>query len=539
MGVLRKLIDRIENIYPLYFFTIIFLVAFIVYGNSLFNGFVWDDEEQILKNNIIQSFSNFPYIFKGATFSTGGAGLSGWFFRPLLTFSFMLNYAFFGANAFGFHLFQIIFHALNGILLFKIIQSLLLLEKEKKVMLPSFLVSIIFIIHPGISEAVSYVSALSEVMYAFFGLAAIFLIIKNQKDIRIKKIIIISAFLFFALLYKESALAILPIIGSYFLIYKRAYFKRWLIYLGSIISLYFFTRLILAQTQIRHPEFSPISESPFLTRLMTIPLELFNYLRLVFYPRDLSISQHFVVNSPALSSFFLPLLIDIIFFGFIFYLALRLKSKLIIFGLIWFVFGFALISNIFPLDMTIAERWLYFPIIGLLLIFSAAFSILIKQGGLGYLALILLILSFFPLSARTIIRNSNWHDGLTLYSNDIKISKNSFDLENNLGVELFRNGETQKARQHFKRSIELQPKWYFAYNNLGVVYQKEGDFEKAKNLYQKTLSISDYYVAYENLAILLLKTEKPNETLAFVEKALKRLPNNQILKSVYEVLNSK
>ena len=42
---------------------IIVLVGFGVYFNSLFNGFVWDDEEQIVNNAIIQSMSNLPQIF--------------------------------------------------------------------------------------------------------------------------------------------------------------------------------------------------------------------------------------------------------------------------------------------------------------------------------------------------------------------------------------------------------------------------------------------------------------------------------------------
>lgn len=97
---------------------IIVVLGLLAYLNTLGNSFVWDDEEQIVNNTIIQNLSNIGQISSGATFSTGGAGLSGWFFRPFLTLSYMLSFAIFHLNAWGYHLIQVIFHILNAILLF-------------------------------------------------------------------------------------------------------------------------------------------------------------------------------------------------------------------------------------------------------------------------------------------------------------------------------------------------------------------------------------------------------------------------------------
>lgn len=529
-----RLIAKIEDTPPLYLLTILFLAAFLVYGNSLLNDFVWDDEEQIVKNTIIHSLKNFPSILSGATFQTGGAGLSGWFFRPLLTFSFMINYALFRQNAFGFHLFQVFFHFLNGVLIFKIIQLLLLPEKSKATTFISFLVSLIFIVHPGISEAVSYISALSEVMYTFFNLLAIFLIVKvNPKFLKPSLIVAVSVFLFLGMLFKESAIVVFPIIIAFLLIYRRSDWKRWLVTLGVVLSIYLFVRLVLTGTPIRSPEFSPISEAPLWERLLTVPLGLLNYLRIAFYPAHLAISQHFVVRSLTFSTFLLPLLLDLIFAGFLFFVAWRLKSKLVVLGLLWFGLGFSLISNLFPLDMTIAERWLYFPMIGIMFILAALLNWLFQhKAKLIPLYLIFLVGFIVTLSVRTVFRSLNWHDGLTLYTHDIKISQNSFDLENNLGVELFRKGQVQEAKVHFERSIKLQPKWHFAYNNLGAVYQSEGNLNLAKNLYQLSIEKGNYYLAYENLAQLRHKTEKPEDLLPFIESSLGRLPNNEILNKI-------
>lgn len=510
---------------------LIIILGLVVYSNSLFNGFVWDDEEQIVNNQVIQSLANLPQIFSGATFSTGGGGLSGWFFRPLLTFSYMLNYAIWGQNAFGFHLFQLIFHLANSVLLFKILQILLKDFKNKFTLLTSLFISLIFVVHPAITEAVSYVAALSEVMYTFLNLSAFYLLLKSDPlKPKFRNLLLVSLLLFLGLLFKESAIIIFPIIIIYLFLYKRSDLKYWLTAGGVTLAFYFFMRLVLVQTPIRHPQFAPISETPLLFRLMTIPQELFSYLRIVFFPDRLAISQHFVVVNPTLFEFFFPLALSLLFLGLIFFLAWKLKSKLMLLGLSWFILGFLLISNIFPLDMTIAERWLYFPILGLMLVFAAVlFWFLTTKPRFLIPLSVVLILAILGLGTRTMVRNNNWRDGLTLYRHDIKISKNSFDLENNLGVELFRNGQYAESKKHFEKSIELQPKWHFAYNNLGAVYEQEKDYQKAKEFYQKTLEISDYYLAYENLAKLVLFQGGAKEAKEFTEDALKKLPYNSNL----------
>lgn len=519
---------------------LIAVIIFFAFANMLTNSFVWDDEEQIVNNPVIRNFSNLPQILSGATFNTGGAGLSGWFFRPALTFSYMLIFRIWGANPFGFHLFQLLIHIGVAILLFEILE---LLSKDLKSEYSSpinALISIIFGIHAGISEAVSYAASFSEIGYTIFNLAALlFLLTTNNKTPSRKTLIVFSAFLFIGLTYKESSAVIFPIILIYLFLFKNKGVRYWLSALGITAFLYIFVRLVLAGVPIRHPLFSPISEAPFTTRLLTIPLEFFSYLRIIFFPAKLSISQQFVVTYPNFRQFILPLAVSLLFSAVVLFLAYKLKSKLILFGLSWFVLGFLIISNLIPLDMTTAERWLYFPIIGIVIIFSETFNIIIKKKPKAISAILFLsVIAIAALSIKTIIRNADWKNGLTLFSHDALYSQNSFDLENNLGVELFRAGKLAEAKVHFENSIELQPKWYFAYNNLGVVYERGGSYSEAKELYEKTLSMSDYYLAYQNLAALLLK-EDPKKAEDFTQEALKKLPGNPQLWLVLAVAQDK
>jgi len=151
--------------------------------------------------------------------------------------------------------------------------------------------------------------------------------------------------------------------------------------------------------------------------------------------------------------------------------------------------------QIFPLDMALAERWFYFPIAGLLglvLISGSQFN-LFNQKKLLYFFVILII---FALSIRTFIRTFDWRNGLTLFSHDIKLSGKSFNLENNLGVGLFRTGRVEEAAIHFENSTKLAPYWWTNWNNLGAVAEAEGDLESAEKHYKKAIGNGKYYLAY-------------------------------------------
>ena len=100
---------------------LLFLFTFLVYSNSFHIPFYFDDQHMILKNPFIRSFKFIPFFFKG--FVTGYNFPQG-MCRPLLMITFSLNYFFGKLNPVGYHLINLIFHILCGILLFLILKFL-------------------------------------------------------------------------------------------------------------------------------------------------------------------------------------------------------------------------------------------------------------------------------------------------------------------------------------------------------------------------------------------------------------------------------
>lgn len=518
--------------------------AFFVYSNALLNNFVWDDEEQVVNNTVIRDWGNLPLAFKSSTFYGGGAGLSGGFYRPLVTFSYFWNYSYWGLNPFGYHLMQLFFHCANAILVFLILKKVFENEKEEGRLI-AFAAALIFCVHPANVESVAYVASIGEVFYVFFILFAFLIFTKSFAGGRLndRRYFWGSFGLFFlGFLAKETAVIILLLMAIYLFLFvrpqKSVYFK---FIIGAVlpVSFYSFLRFCVADIAPVSKFLAPIHLAPLWQRLLTVPYEIISYLGIIIFPNDLSVSRHFVVTSAMDPRFWGSIIALALAGAGIIYFILKTKSRIFIFFAFWFVIALAPVLNIVSLDMTIAERWLYFPIIGFLA--AACFAIADNSRKLSSQKQKIVLISFMVIAAvfgiRTINRNIDWKNGLSLYGHDIELvgrlsPQGSFDLENNYGVELFRAGRFAQAQDHFRKSVALQPDWALSQNNLGAVLEQNHDLDSALAQYRKSAEMG-YYRGYENVVAVLIKTKRYDEAKMFLKDALLKLPENE--KLLYDV----
>ena len=529
------------------FYLIIIAVGLLVFGMSFGNAFVWDDEEQVVNNSAFHSLTSIPSLFLGSTFNTGGSGgnLSGMYYKPMMSLVFTLLYTIFGARAGWFHLVQVSLHIINACLVFAIF-NLLLLGKKERTSYAALFLALAFLIHPLQVESAVYISALQDVLFLLFGLWGLYrLIAFNLK--KTTDYVWLGTLLLLSLLSKETGILFIPVVLLYAYLFKKP--KDTLL---SIINISFIVgvayavlRFGIARVYGAKEGLSPIMRVGLGTRLLTAPKVISYYLQNSIWPQNLAIAQHWVVRQATWQQFYLPLGISLtLVIGLIVWL-LHLKKKhhdyflLALFFSAWFSLGLGLHLHVIPLDMTVADRWFYFPILGLLGLLAVAWQSLATKK-LEVLALGLAIFLVIILSARSIIRVLDWKNGLTLFSHDIAISQNAFDLENNLGVELFRAGQFEAAKPHFETSIKLAPYWWSNYNNLGAYYNRRGNLVQAEKLYKKAIANSDYYLAYINLAGILLRQEKFEEAQQFLEQeALPRFPHNPELLKFWQYAQMK
>jgi tetratricopeptide (TPR) repeat protein len=528
-----------ENKIKKYIAPFLAFAAFFVYANALPNGFVWDDEEQVVNNVVIRDMRNLPLVITSSTFYAGGAGLRGGFYRPLVTLFYFINYRLWGPNATGFRLVQLVFHIANVLLLYYLLKKIFSNQGFAHGDLAAGLAALLFAVHPANVESVVYVGSIGETMYAFFVLLALLVFargVHSNRDIDKKTLAVFFGLVFLGLLAKETAVVALPLAYLYWLVLKPQKDINLKFIAGSalVLGVYVLLRQGLARISAMAIHFAPISSATIFERLITVPYEVVSYLGIIFFPRILSISRHFVVSAITDPRFWASLIFLALVLAAGSFYTRKTRSKLFAFFMLWFFVALLPELNIYPLDMTLAERWLYVPIMGVLAAISMVLVSFIASMPKNYkpAAVIGLAVIVCILGVRTVARNENWKDGLTLYSHDAALEaqaspQGSYDLENNLGVELFRAGRIDEARTHFERSIELQPKWTYPQNNLGAVLEHQGDLKGALNQYRKSAALDDYYLAHENIANILIKLKRYDEAKSFLEGSLKKFPQNE------------
>ena len=520
---------------------LILFLGFCVYLNALPDGFVWDDQGQIVNNLAIREWGSLTQFFSSSTFY-GESGLYGSFYRPLVSLAYLLDYKIWELNAFGFRLFQVAVHLFDTALVFLLIKKILEVQRVDKGDKIAALAALLFVVHPANVESVTFLGSVGEVLYTMFVLLALLVLIdgvdRQGRSVRDKNLSVSLALVFCGLLAKETAVVVLPIIFLYLLLFVRPKLSTYVKFVagsGLVAGIYMVLRVYVAHIHSQG-YLSPIAAAPIGERLLTIPYELVSYLGIIFFPRYLSISRQFVVHSAADPRFWASFIFLAVLGAATGWYVYRKRSLVLAFFALWSVVSLAPALNIIPLEMTVAERWLYFPIIGVLAFVgivaidtAKGLSALKQKIGLGVLALVVL-----ALFALTVARNGNWKDNLALYSHDAAIESKvspdgSFDLENNYGDALFRAGRIEEAKAHIERSIALQPMQASAICNLGAVLQYEGDLAGAEALFRKAAK-SNYYPAYEDLGGVLIKEEKYDEAKDFLIRSLVMFPADDRLK---------
>lgn len=512
---------------------IIIILGFIVFFNSLFNGFVWDDVGQIINNTKAHSIQNITSFFTGGTFDPGNNvdQLAGTYYKPFMTVFFSLVYSVFGQHAFYFHFFQIILHIVNAILVFILFSHFF----SKKL---SLFLSLVFLIHPMNVEPTVYISALQDVLFFFFGMLAMLIVLKtNQPEKKPKFVSLIVTFLLLlsSLLSKETGILFVLVVPIYVFLFHGKRFKQYFSTSFLSMGIYFGLRFFIGKIYLSSLHIAPIAAASMIERLMTVPKIILLYVYTFFIPINLSIAQMWVVRNFSTRDVFIPLILVSIFFLALLVIGVfiwrkKLSFTVYIFFTIWFLIGLGLHLQIFPLDMTFADRWFYFPMVGLLgVIGVSANNIKIKSANVKILVQAFIIVCIIIFSLRSVVRNTNWNSSYSLFSHDVLINKDNFYLQNKLGIESYLLGNNKDAKNHFQQSINLLPT-ASAFSSLGLVYMREGNLSQAEKYLDKAIQIdSRYYPAYHNRTYILLKANNPKKALEVVQQALRIFPNNDQL----------
>ena len=501
---------------------LIVLLGLIIYFNSLQNDFITgDDEDQIINNRQVHSWKNIPAHFVGSTyFREENDTAYGLYYRPLMQTVYSLIYNAVGPDPLYFHLTQLLLHIGNALLVF-------LLFKQFGKIVWAFLAALIFLVHPLNSEAVLHIANMQENLFFFFGsLALIILTQSPNPKLTLNRALGIGTGLLFSLLAKETGGLFLLIAVWYVFLLQRKMLPQILTVVGVTGGIYGFMRG-LAGIGWGSDSIAPINHVSLGVRLLTIPRIIWEYLYKFIFPQQLSLAQFWVVQRVTFTDFVLPLIgVGLVMWG-LWYGRKELgrgitpdKKGAYSFFLLWFWLGLLVHIQLIPLDATWAERWFYFPLVGLL----GCLVLIMTEVRIRRRYLIISASLILLLALRTLVRSFDWYDSKTLLTHDIALTQGNYYLENMLGALYIQDKNYAAAGPYIESSVAAYP--YFGnLTNLGIIYLKQKNYPQAKIYFEKALEARGNYATYQNYANFLLYILKDYQAAHdFTEKSVVRYP---------------
>ncbi len=325
---------------------------------------------------------------------------------------------------------------------------------------------------------------------------------------------------FLACASKETGFAALPLLGLYWLLYRRREpWAPWLGLLGAVFALtagFFFARFALEPKDSQiflHP---PGYIGGSFGMVFQIQPRIWTFLLgLIFWPLHLSadyVPQNVrgITLAPALA----VLTVFVALQGW-----LACKSRTGAIGGFLFWLGLAPVSNFIPIFRPIADRFMYLPLAGLALSLAGALA-LARPSVFRVLAVACGLVILF-LATLTWQRQAVFADSLSLWQDTLKKSPFSDTAANNLGYALMDRGDYEPALQAFQQALNIsEGKKADAWAGAAITLEKSGRSTDAENALRQAIAQDPMYATPQKLVEAL--TARP-EHAAVLEQIRARL----------------
>lgn len=547
------------------YIAIIAVLGILLYSNTLHNEFLWDDEHYIYRNVYVKNFDLKNLLTKNVG---AGAQRPDNFYRPLQMLSYAIIYKFAGLNVVPYHCFNIALHILNSILIFIFILEFVV-KGDKKV---AFIASLVFIVHPIYTEAVTYINGTADPLYTFFSLLGL---LCYAKYISFKKSLygfLAVLLCIFAVLSKETGMIypVLLLIYAIFANYskteetftsvsKKAIKKlpkvdnkmaksgytffgkaikfakeNYFIFICAILTIiYFILRLTVLnfKNTLNFYDTENIYTKNLHYRIFTFIKVLLIYYGLLLFPLHLHMERTVPISITLDSDVMFSLLLLIIF-GIV-TLRIYKKHPTILYGAVWFYTALLPVSGIIPINILLSEHWLYLPSIGVWIMFSYIYTKIINKKTVKYIIGGVGLLWTIFLSIRTVYRNRDWRDPITFYEQTLKYAPWSTRVMNNLAMAYDERGDVMKALELYKRAIANEDIYPELHHNLANVYLKLNDVENAIIEYKKAISMAPRFIhSYKRLAMLYISLRRYDDAKELLGKAVEICPEDPEVKGL-------
>jgi protein O-mannosyl-transferase len=477
---------------------LLLLLASLPYANTLFSNFVYDDNLQVLGNPFVHSFRHLREIFTTTVWSFQGAqGITN-YYRPLMTFDYLLCYKMFGAVPFGFHLMNVAWNACVVCLVYFVARRMF---RDRTAAL---LGAGIFALHPVHTESVAWIAGLTDLQLATFYLLTFYLYLGLSAEPgggkpapQIGRRFAIGGVYVLALLSKEQAVTLPALLTVYEHFFRddrgvtsfRQKVSRYLP-LWGLAGLYASIRMLSLGGM------AAVRTRPGITNkeIILSAIDMIGkYLAKLIWPAHLSAFYVFYKSSQWTDPRVLAGLSALMLCGAAF-IWLWKNARVAAFSLLWMGATLAPVLNARWMPASVfAERYLYLPSVGFcwLVGWSAARVLENPRTPVIVRATVALAVGAAALlgGIYTVRRNRDWRDEQSLFLNTLASNPDSGLIRSNLGAVYFNEGNQAAAEREWNLSLAAGPRNVFTLVNFALLRQRQGRDFDSQEFFERAIGV--------------------------------------------------
>jgi protein O-mannosyl-transferase len=503
------------------------LGALLVYVNSLWNGFAYDDVYIIQHNVRVHDLANLRAIWLTPYWPTYGEEFG--LYRPLAILAYALQWAAGGGEPWVFHAVSMLLHALVSVLVLRLLLHFL-------PPFAAFAGALLFAVHPVHTEAVANVVGQAELIAAAATVGACLIHLGRPAGADIgwgRRIACVMLFLI-AVLAKESAI-LLPVllvvmdIAQRRVVLTRASIVRYARSLGMLVFLLGATTVgYLALRVSVIGSVTGVDAGPGLPylregyRMITAFRAWPEFARLLFLPLDLSAEYGPAVVLPTTGMTPMAALGLLLLAATTAAVALLFSSPVAGLAAAWFLVSVLTVSNLlFPIGVLLAERTLYTPSIALsFLAGAAAVAVRALPAARVRLATAAFATVVVLFGARTWIRNPDWASTDAVWQALARDRPESYRTHWALGAQHLAAGDRRAAELAWLTAHRIWPRDAALLSELGIFYLQDHRFVEAIPLLEEAESLAPWAGrASAFLAQAYLGAHRFEESLAALARA--------------------
>lgn len=489
----------------------------------------WDDPPYVSQN---------PQVDAGLTwqgvrwaFTTFHAG----YWLPLLWLSYMLDAQFYGLNAGGFHVTNVLLHIANSILLF------LLLRRMTGALGRSAFVAGILALHPLHVESVAWVTERKDVLSTLFWMLTVWVYIgwvRQPSRIRYGGMLVLFAL---GLMAKPMVVTLpVTLLLLDFWPLRRvapgtgpAQRTVWMSLLREKLPLFAITLASSIAEFIAQRSFGAVGDLgtlPVLYRVGNALLSYVNYIGKMFWPANLSIFYAFPhglsgwnMSGWAVAGAILTLTVVSL-------LAMRAASTrpYLVVGWLWYLVTLVPVIGLVQVGgQAMADRFTYVPLIGLSVMTAWGVSDLVARWRVRQILLTAAAgLTLTGCAITTSAQVHYWKDSVSIWAHALDAASENAFVHNNLSKALLADGRYDDAVAQFSRSLQLMPENADERNNFANDLAHHGRLTEAVAQYSEALRIRpEFPEAHNNMANALVREGKIAEAVTHYSDALRLKPD--------------